>query len=93
MNKDDNGMLQGLDKLTIINELIRLGKIEMKDFITNLRRKYSIGIDAEFKAWLATILREVAEVTEQGGANYLQIKEKYKRSMPSHGERVDFQSR
>jgi len=57
-------MVQGLDKLTIINELIILGKMEMKDFLKNLRRKYSINIDSEFKAWLVTILREVADVIE-----------------------------
>jgi hypothetical protein len=87
---EEEPQLMKLTKDAVVNELMRLGKVTMGEFVTEYKSKFK----TEDKRWLEElkqILLEVADLHNEGNEKYLLLKEAYKRSMPKHGKRIYFQ--
>ena len=76
----------------LVNELLRLGKVKMTELVAAIRRKFNIASDTNWFQHLQNMLRDVADVNEENGEAFVLLKEEYKKTMPSHGARIHFQT-
>jgi hypothetical protein len=76
----------------LVNELLRLGKVKLAELIAAIRRKFNIASDNNWFNHLQNMLRDVADVCEENGEAFVLLKEEYKKTMPSHGARIHFQT-
>lgn len=87
---DEEPQLLQLTKDAVVNELMRLGKVTMTDFVKECKTKFKAE-DRRWREELKQILLEVADLHKEGTDLYLLLKETFKRSIPKHGKRVYFQ--
>ena len=72
------------------NELMRLGRTTLKDLISECTKKFKF--ENNLKITLSDIIREIGEISGNGEKAEVMLKEEYKRSMPSFGVRIHFQT-
>lgn len=81
------------DKVTkqlVINELMRLGRVTLKELISECKKKFKN--EGDWIESLTKIVREVTEIEGQGENAYVTLKEEHKRFKPAHAERIHFQT-
>lgn len=88
---DEESDKEGINKQAVINELIRLGRTKLGDLISECRKKFKT--EAGMMSILTAIIRDVAEISGTGENADVILKEEYKRSMPSFGVRIHFQTK
>lgn len=80
-----------LTKETFVREMIRLGKVSKRKLEESLQLKFDLRAESEQKC-LAGFVKNCMDELREGAEVFYVLKEEYKRSMPPHAARVQFQT-
>jgi hypothetical protein len=87
----DEEELEGINKQAVINELMRLGRTTLKGLISECTKKYKS--ENNLKNILSEIIKEVGDISGTGESAEIVLKDEYKKTMPSFGVRIHFQTK